>query len=546
MNENESEEVPPPIPFDTQPLPPLPEPWKPKPFSYWLKHFLVCNPFYLASAALLLFGVYLVSMDPGSLTRNPDQFEIVQLKFNLGSLQFYEVLLVGTAIFLARRRIWYDSLLLVALENLLLFVPFILISQAGLIDKRLVWVLCLAAGLILLGRFGSLKKFYPELNLPNRLAALGSVIVVVNVVLPAVYRVLGESQMGKKATFGPAYTMNEYAWLLILPAVFALAFLLQPGRETGKLLPQRSWLSGGLFSLWIAGTAVHLYCLRYVYDFDMRRELVAPSLWVLAWILCARLSHWFEFRMPHLSRALLFPPLLIAVSSTQNGNKVYLALTALNVLIYGIGWLLRRDNRVLPHLAFVSLAMLIVPNFERVHWIAVGTAIYLLLCSMLSRNPRVALFASIMLTCSVMVLSGRQTAAVHWALQCGMAFLLLHSLRWEDEKHPGAGFLRAVTALVWVICSFAWMRFNGQWWMPGIFGFVVLGGWLVACYFRGRWEGFLLPVAAAMVLASGPGDVSIEQARSLPGGLLAVIGSLVLFAVGTVLALTKDRWHPSR
>ena len=46
------------------------------------------------------------------------------------------MLLVTTAIVLARRRIWYDSTLLVGLENLLVFVPFILISQAALIDQN--------------------------------------------------------------------------------------------------------------------------------------------------------------------------------------------------------------------------------------------------------------------------------------------------------------------------------------------------------------------------------------------------------------------------
>ena len=37
--------------------------------SYWLKRFLACNPFYLVSAALLLFGFYRISVDPGFLSR---------------------------------------------------------------------------------------------------------------------------------------------------------------------------------------------------------------------------------------------------------------------------------------------------------------------------------------------------------------------------------------------------------------------------------------------------------------------------------------------
>src|SRR5262245_28307537 len=126
MNEpDESETVAPPI---ISALPPLPAERLPKPASYWIKRLLVCNPFYLLSAALLLFGMYRISVDRNLFTE-----EISQLAFNLTSLEFYEVLLVGTALFLAVRRIWYDSTLLVGLENALIFVPFILVSQVALI-----------------------------------------------------------------------------------------------------------------------------------------------------------------------------------------------------------------------------------------------------------------------------------------------------------------------------------------------------------------------------------------------------------------------------
>ena len=85
----------------------VPEEW----FSYWLRKFFACNPFYLVSAALLLFGMYRISVDRTLFTE-----EISQLAFNLGSLEFYEILLVVTAIFLASRRIWYDSTLLVGIQ----------------------------------------------------------------------------------------------------------------------------------------------------------------------------------------------------------------------------------------------------------------------------------------------------------------------------------------------------------------------------------------------------------------------------------------------
>src|SRR5438876_162304 len=121
--------------------------------SDFAKRLVACNPFYPISAALLLYGFYRVSADPRFLPG-----EVAQLIFNFSSLQFYEVLLVLTAIFLARRSIWYDSTLLVGLENMLVLVAFILVSQAALIDQRIIWVMCLFGGILALLRFTALKR----------------------------------------------------------------------------------------------------------------------------------------------------------------------------------------------------------------------------------------------------------------------------------------------------------------------------------------------------------------------------------------------------
>src|SRR5436189_5751866 len=82
--------------------------------TYWIRYFFACNPFYLVSAALLLYGFHRVSIDSNFLSE-----ETAHLVFNFASLQTYELMLVVTAIFLASRRIWYDSMLRGGLENVL-------------------------------------------------------------------------------------------------------------------------------------------------------------------------------------------------------------------------------------------------------------------------------------------------------------------------------------------------------------------------------------------------------------------------------------------
>src|SRR5438094_9101831 len=85
--------------------------------AFWARRLIVCNPFYLLSVALLLFGCYRISIEPALFNH-----EAAHLFFNFSSLQLYELLLVVTAVFLFLKNIFYDSMLLVFLDNILVSV----------------------------------------------------------------------------------------------------------------------------------------------------------------------------------------------------------------------------------------------------------------------------------------------------------------------------------------------------------------------------------------------------------------------------------------
>ncbi len=70
----------------------------------------------------------------------------------------------------------------------------------------------------------------------------------------------------------------------------------------------------------------------------------------------------------------------------------------------------------------------------------------------------------------------------------------------------------------------------------------MLAIYLLACWLGGRWGSPLIPISAIIVMLSGPGDSAAAMLQSTPVGLLAVIGSFLLFAIGTGAALTKHRW----
>ena len=546
MNKNDQTNVPPPIAAKPEPAAP-PGLNIPKPFSWWLRKLFACNPFYLVSAALLLYGCYRVSIDAPLFNR-----ETARLLFNFSAVQFYEILLVATAIFLSRRCLWYDSTLLVGLENLLVFVPFIFISLAALIDPGMAQTMCFAGAAVAMLRFGSLKQFFVQLNLPGRLLEIGSVLLALNVLLPLLYRHFGETKIGIHIESGPAYEMNEFTWLLILPAVLALANFLPRATSAGSLLPQHRWLPAGLFSLWIIVTGVHLYGLDYIYQFDLRGELLAPAAWVLAWTIFLRAPQHSLLQ----KYALTFPPMLMPLLSTSpGGEKTFSILAALNLTAYCATSLFDRSNRLARHLIFASVLMLvaglpencvqaIAPGFARTQCVAAGLMAYLIFWTAWLRNPKLAILGAILFGTAIQSVFGSHAGAVHLALQGGFVFLLLHSLRWNDAENPGAAAARILTGAGWLIESLVWLNSDtGRFWMPFIPGALVLGICLAFQFHRLHWGKIAVPITAMLVLLSGPGNAAVTGLRSASVGLLAVIGSFLLFGFGTVAALTRQHWH---
>jgi hypothetical protein len=534
----------------TAPLLESPIPETPRRFTR-LRRCLACNPFYLVSAALLLFGIVRISNDTSFLLT-----EQSQLTFNFISLEVYEILLVATAILLARRCIWYDSTLLAALENMFLFIPFILLSQAALIEQRIIWGLSLTAALLAATRFAGLKRFFTQLNLPGRALSLGAIILAVNATLPIVYRTLHQTKFGTKLNAGPAYLTNEYVWLFVLPALVALVIFLPRLATVGERPPERSWLPAGFLAAWLTATVVHLYCLGYVYDFDRHWEWAAPSLWVLAWIVVARLNRFLPERLWSLQPALLpLPALITLLAASALGNAIFLVLTMLNMVAYGVLFFRPGRNRLALHLCFGSLIALLAGVPE--HWThpllagfshescaAMAAAGYFVVWTAMSRNPKLAIMATFLIVASGCAFAQGEGPMLPWAIQGGLVFLLLHSLRWDDQEYQGAAVVRQLTALCWVAHCWAWAHSGDMPWMVCLPGLIVLVACVAARWWRGHWEHFMLLPAAALAILAGPANLASSHISTIPDGLLAVCGSFALFGLGTILALTKHHWHP--
>jgi hypothetical protein len=519
---------------------PEPEPPRRHPAMRWLRWIVARNPFYPLSAVLLLFGINRLSTDPTFLP-----VEEANLFFNFSALEFYEMMLVGVALLLAYRRIHYDATLLSIIENGLVFVPFVLVTQAVLIGRDTAALLCGAAAMLAGVRFALLRR--TRVLLPPRLLALGVMVLLFNLVLPFVYR----SRMELDAT--DWLMPGRLCWLVLLPALVVLANLLEQPLRWSDEPHRQTWLPLLMLGLWISATAIHLRCIDYISGLPFSADLLVPVLWAMAWTSYLRLGDFTPAPAPRMRAVLLILTAAMPLLEAQLGHT-YLALCCGNIVIFA-RVLTRTQGRLAFHLLICSVALALagigkiflfsrVEVLTRLEWLLAAGVIYIVVRAFMSRRPSAGFMAALGIGFARGFLLDQPF--FHLALQYGAAFLLIHSVWWERPEAKGATQLRVIAALLWICDSavWAWMDPNAAWFVVAL-ATLVLAVCGVARWLTGEWGSRLVPVAAGMCLVFAPAHPVFDIAKSSPAGLLAIVASFLLFGLGTVAALTRSAWIPS-
>ncbi len=323
---------------------------------FW-KRLIRCNPFYLVSAVLLIYGIYRASVDPhflGSETR--------QVIFNFSSLEIYGLMLTVAAVFLSCRRIFYDAVLLIFIENVLVLVPFILISHAVFLDSNLAFAMSFVAGGLVLAKFTAFKSLFRNLNLPRELLFLGAIILAANIAIPLVFR------KGLDADNELWTVRSQYCWFILLPLLAASGHILHPLRTVDASLDEhrKPWIPLATFLLWISGSAAHLYSVGYVDD--QRFELAKFSVlsWSIAWLLCAKITLVMTRFTRHAPEIMLGLPTATTLLAL-NRPEIAITLNLLNAAVFGVlcfRWAAPRLPAMLGGISLL-LATVMVPD----HWI---------------------------------------------------------------------------------------------------------------------------------------------------------------------------------
>jgi hypothetical protein len=507
----------------------------------WTRRLLVCNPFFLCSAALLLFGVTRLSLDPNFLPQ-----EQTNLLFNYSSLQFYELLVVGAAIILARRKIWYDSSLLVVVEHGLAFVPFMLISQGALLSPRLGTALALGAVLMTMLRGWAIRRAYPLFNLPPRVLCFGAVLLLVNAALPCVFPPMVENNPIEEWAIP-----NLVLWYVVLPLLVGGANLLPRPTRYGGLNPERHWLPLFVYALWGGGTGTHFWCLGYIGEQPFQIHYLAPAACIAAWTLWRRIPDCVQQPGARWEMAMLC--LTFASPLVAFGEPTLFAVLALmNAAVYAM--LLRRragtTQRLLRELLIGSAALLVLglpenigrlllPEFTRMHALVLAAATAVFTSALRSRRMAVGFAAAVGAGISVALIF--PNAPAHLTIETAAVFLLAHSLGWS-RRDAAASFLRIVAGGLWVIDAGISIH-TADWQTDVAIGSIALAlslaWWVVGRFYGERRHWIVLASSVAVILAL-PSDWLWQSGSP---GLIALAASLALFVVGFVIAWTRHLWE---
>lgn len=518
--------------------------WKPLSLPDVFKRIMLYNPFYIISAALLLYGIYRLSIDPGLFAT-----ETRQLLFNFFSLQFYEALLIGMSVFLFRRSIRHDSAVLVCLENILVLIPFILVSHAVFLGKGLAAVLC-GVGFALVGaRFASLKIGVTELNLPMRLLASGAVILGANTLFPFLFR------SGLEAANESWQLRGFYCWSLVLPVLAATINLLPRPLEGADSPLQRRWMPLVFHLSWVTGTGAHLWSISYIDERALTMTMILPVAWVLAWTLCNRLEDLAGKAANRLRGPSLVMPLApVFCALLSDDESLSLVFSFLNICIYGLLVLRRSHRRMAWGLAGVSaatslaiLAQSYMPGssegFSGMKALLTMMTMAALFHAARSRDAKWGLVGALACSAVVAYLLHRESYWTFGAIQSGFVFVMLHSLRWNESDEPGVGTVRWIVGVVWALHAYetaANARSELIWVTITLAGFV-LSVCVLHRVLAGGWTSMVVPLSAIAVMLGKPLYFLSDHAREVPAGVAAILGSFALLALGTVTTLWRHK-----
>jgi hypothetical protein len=333
--------------------------------DFFRKFILTCNPWFLSSTVVLLIGIYSLYTDPEYAND-----EIAKITFSFTSLQIYEFLALGTVFFFKRLKLLHDSVLLIVIGSLLLFVPYINLSHANILDEGFSLKLGLLTFTLSLFKLSLLKGFYKDLNLPPMLLFTGLLLALSNYLVP------GFMHKFNGQTLESQHFMN-LIWEVGVPLIALSLYLTLFRLVDGGKLYQRKWLPLAIASCWVIVSLINFFSINYVYSIEFRGEYIALLIFIVLHVarlmypkkgspldlllltLCAVAPLFLRLELPVHFAVMLCINAIILLNQFKT-YKPFILVSLLGLLLHGY-FSLTED--VVSHYRFLLIGAFILSSF---------------------------------------------------------------------------------------------------------------------------------------------------------------------------------------
>ncbi len=269
-----------------------------------------------------------------------------------------------------------------------------------------------------------------------------------------------------------------------------------------------------------------------------------------AWTLYRRLGDCLPEPSVYWRRALICFAFATPLVSIRN-PELFEALVLANALGFTTIFMRNSDVRTFARellvlclpLAAVGLPQdvgrLVMPYFARHQGMLLGLSLLVCLAAMRRFRAPFGLAGAVAMT--VLAAFVRPNLPLHAYVEVAVLFLLTHSLAWPKGA-TGATFLRAIAGLVWFADAAVWV--HDYPWRTDVSvtaaALILLGAWFAIWRVAQERPDLTIVIAATAVSFCAPTDWLLRQGSP---GLVALVSSAFLFAIGFAVAWTRHRWE---
>lgn len=489
--------------------------------SFVKRFLLTCNPWFLASTLFLLLGIYLVYVDPKLVGKDETQMYI-----SFSSLQLYEVLCLGVVFLFRKIKLFYDSVFLIVIISMLLFVPFITFNQALQYDNSTLEFLgYLALGMATI-KLLVLKIGFKKLNLPWMFLAAGFLMLIMNFALPFAMKGLNLEE----DTAGKEFIYDVFS--IAIPIIGFLGYVAMYNIKGGKEVYQSKWLPITLFQCFFSVTLINLMSVMYVYDIQYNSLFYAVTLLVSAFLSL----HPVIGLSVMVKKVILAASLILAVVALGPEFKLHFVIVLAMLIFFAISI---SDRWV----GLIAVSFLLVLGLEKSTYIDMS---YTQICLVVSLMVTTVLawhkqeFTYLLLpglVLEILLMSYRINDGSILVFS-PMTLCLFIAMLWDDETFKKNEGIIVSLSLLWTVVGII-THINSGWEYSFGMGFTILAIQLLRKYYFRSLQPLVMIIFSAIIVLLWPIEELVKLLREQSFSIIVIISSFVIFLAGTYATYTK-------